>query len=141
MKLSESDLSFAWQCPSCGCYFPHIPKVLDDDVKRCSKCVEVEILEQRVEEVESERDMLRTVLDDTDKAELLEALEQSTKEALTLRERVEGLERALKMTMKANPECPLCHNGMEHSPSKDDWWRLNHKDTCAWLEALAEEEA
>ena len=49
MKLSESDLSFAWQCPSCGCYFPHIPKVLDDDVKRCSKCVEVEILEQRVE--------------------------------------------------------------------------------------------
>ena len=49
MKLSESDLSFAWQCQSCGCYFPHIPKVLDDDVKRCSKCVEVEILEQRVE--------------------------------------------------------------------------------------------
>ena len=52
MKLSESDLSFAWQCQSCGCYFPHIPKVLDDDVKRCSKCVEVEILEARLSDVE-----------------------------------------------------------------------------------------
>ncbi len=43
-KLSE-----AWQCQSCGCYFPHIPKILDNDVKRCSKCVEVEVLEKRVE--------------------------------------------------------------------------------------------
>ncbi len=49
----------------------------------------------KMEELESERDMLRTVLDDTDKAELLEGLEQSTKEALTLRERVEGLEKII----------------------------------------------
>ena len=46
----------------------------------------------KMDELESERDMLRTVLNDTDKAELLEGLEQSTKEALTLREQVDELE-------------------------------------------------
>lgn len=44
----SDELSDAWQCQSCGCYFPHIPKILDNDVKRCSKCVQVEVLEQRV---------------------------------------------------------------------------------------------
>jgi hypothetical protein len=46
--ISEQRLSDAWQCQSCGCYFPGIPNLLNNDVERCSKCVEVEALEARL---------------------------------------------------------------------------------------------
>lgn len=35
-----------WQCQSCGCQFPRIRG--DEDVARCSKCVEVEALRAEV---------------------------------------------------------------------------------------------
>ena len=68
-------------------------EIMDDAIKVALGTVAaLEARLSKMDELESERDMLRTVLNDTDKAELLEALEQSTKEALTLRERVEELE-------------------------------------------------
>ena len=62
-------------------------------------------------------------------------------EVAALEQRVERLEGALMQTMAQNPECPLCRNGMEYRTSELGWWRLNHKDSCAWAKALAKEEA
>lgn len=54
-----------------------------------------------------------------------------------LEAKLSKMEEALLQTMAQNPECPLCRAGMEHSPSEPDWWKLNHRESCAWLEALA----
>ena len=61
-------------------------------------------------------------------------------EVATLEQQVERLEGALMQTMAQNPECPLCRNGMEYRTSELGWWRLNHKDSCAWAKALAEDD-
>ena len=93
---------------------------------------EVATIEQQVDEAESERDMLRTVLNDTDKAELLEALEQSTKEALTLRERAEGLEKALDFIAHTGTDCPADYE-------RDSFYRGQLHAAIAWAaEALKE---
>ena len=83
---------------------PQFEKNRVDEMLHDIESTQVAALEQRAEEVESERDMLRTVLDDTDKAELLEALEQSTKEALNLKQRVNELET------DGCGQCEACEN-------------------------------
>ena len=97
-KLSERVRSFSWNLSEL-----HGSKKQAKEFYR-GWADEVAAFEEQVDEAESERDMLRTVLDDTDKAELLEALEQSTKEALNLKQRVNELET------DGCGQCEACEN-------------------------------
>lgn len=52
-RLREEPPPSLWICKTCGALFPHTRG--DDDIARCSKCVEVEALVERVKTLLVER--------------------------------------------------------------------------------------
>lgn len=50
-----------WVCASCGAEFPHVPG--DADVRRCTKCVEVEVLCQRIDSLLAELAAARAIVE------------------------------------------------------------------------------
>lgn len=49
-----------WQCQTCGAQFPHTRG--DEDIARCSRCVEVEVLAARVRAIRAELEENRKTL-------------------------------------------------------------------------------
>jgi hypothetical protein len=99
---AERDALDAWQCESCGARFANtVNPICLEGVKRCSKCVENEVLARDRDELKAELEQTNALLESAKANQCHDGCPYArTSEIITLRDRVKELEETNNNTMR-----------------------------------------